>query len=90
PCEKIDVMLVKESKITFECELNQIIEVGDGSPGSGFLVLGTIVLFHVADEIYDGGRIDLSKLQPIGRLAGSNGYCRITDRFDIERKIKPE
>ena len=90
PCEKIDVMWVKESKITFECELNQIIEIGDRSPGSGFLVLGTIVLFHISDEIYDSGRIDLSKLQPIGRLAGSNGYCRITDRFDIERKIKPE
>lgn len=88
-CEKIDVMRVKESKITFECELNQIIEVGDGSPGSGAIVLGTIVLFHIANEVYNNGRIDLSQLQPIGRLAGSNGYCRITDRFEIERKIKP-
>ncbi len=88
-CDKIDVMRVKESKITFECELNQIIEVGDGNPGSGALVLGTIVLFHIADEVYNNGRIDLEQLQPIGRLAGSGGYCRITDRFEIERKIKP-
>lgn len=90
PCQNIDVMRVGESKITFECELNQIIEIGDGSPGSGFLVLGTIVLFHVSDDLYENGRIDLEKLQPIGRLAGANGYCRISDRFEIERKIKPD
>jgi flavin reductase (DIM6/NTAB) family NADH-FMN oxidoreductase RutF len=89
-CEKIDVMRVGESKISFECELNQIIEIGDGSPGSGFLVLGTIVLFHVSDDLYENGRIDLEKLQPIGRLAGANGYCRISDRFEIERKINPD
>lgn len=90
PCQNIDVMRVGESKITFECELNQIIEIGDGSPGSGFLVLGTIVLFHVSDDLYENGRIDLEKLQPIGRLAGAKGYCRISDRFEIERKIKPD
>jgi len=86
PCNKILAPRVSESKISFECELNQIIEVGDGSPGSGALILGTIVLFHVDDDIYDHGRINLDLLKPIGRLAGSNGYVRITDRFDIERK----
>ncbi|MBT3478941.1 MAG: flavin reductase family protein [Candidatus Marinimicrobia bacterium] len=90
PCEKIDAMRVGEAKISFECELNQIIEIGDGSPGSGFLVLGTIILFHVDDNLYDNGRIDLEKLQPIGRLAGANGYCRISDRFEIERQILPK
>jgi len=89
PCEKIDAMRLKESKITFECKLNQIIEIGDGSPGSGAIVLGTIVLFHVADEIYDNGRIDLEKLQPIGRMAG-NIYIRTTDQFEIIQKTKPE
>ncbi|MBT3299704.1 MAG: flavin reductase family protein [Candidatus Marinimicrobia bacterium] len=90
PCENIDVMRVGESKISFECELNQIIDIGDGSLGSGSLVLGTIVLFHIADELYEQGRIDLEALQPIGRLAGANGYCRTTDRFEIQRKVKPE
>lgn len=88
-CEKIDVMRVKESKISFECKLNQIIEVGNGDPGSGALVLGSIILFHVADEIYQDGRIDLEKLQPIGRLAG-NMYIRSTVPFEIIRKKNPE
>jgi len=86
PCEKIQSMRVGESKITFECELNQIIEIGDGSPGSGALVLGTIILFHVDEQLYENGRIDLDALKPIGRLAGANGYVRTTDRFEIERK----
>ncbi len=90
PCEQIPTKRVGESKISFECELNQIIEIGDGSPGSGALVLGTIVLFHVNDELYQNGRIDLDILRPIGRLAGANGYVRTTDRFEIERKIKPK
>ncbi|MBL7013624.1 MAG: flavin reductase family protein [Candidatus Marinimicrobia bacterium] len=86
PCEKIQSMRVGESKITFECELNQIIEIGDGSPGSGALVLGTIILFHVDEQLYENGRIDLDALKPIGRLAGANGYVRTTDRFEIKRK----
>lgn len=89
PCEKIDVMRVRESKITFECQLNQIIEIGDGGSGSGFLVLGTIILFHLDKDIYQNGRIQLEKLQPIGRLAGNN-YVRLIDPFEIVRKTDPE
>ena len=44
----------------------------------------------ISDDLYENGRIDLEKLQPIGRLAGANGYCRISDRFEIERKINPD
>ena len=89
PCEKIACSRVNEAKITFECELNQIVEIGDGSPGSGFLVLGTIILFHLSDSVYKDGYIDLAELRPIGRLAGSS-YTRVTDTFDIKRKIKPD
>ncbi|NQV36903.1 MAG: flavin reductase family protein [Candidatus Marinimicrobia bacterium] len=80
---------LKEAKISFECTLNQIIEIGDGTAGSGFLVLGTIVLFHIDDDLYENGRISLEKLQPMGRLAG-NYYSRVNDIFEVVRKIKPE
>ncbi len=89
PCKKIACPRVKESKITFECELNQIIEIGDGTPGSGFLVLGTIILFHLDDSVYKDGYIDLESLRPLGRLAG-NTYARINDTFDIVRIVNPE
>ena len=88
--KKITVPRVGEAQISYECKLNQIIPVGSDGPGGGFVVIGTIVLFHIADDIYENGRINLQKLQPIGRLAG-NSYTRpLSDTFKIVRKIKPE
>ena len=87
--QKIKPPRVGEAKISFECKLNQIVEIGDGTAGSGFLVIGTIVLFHIDDGIYDNGRILTDKLEPLGRLAG-NWYTRSTDTLKIDRKVKPD
>ena len=88
PSQKIAPSRVGEAKVSFECKLNQIVEIGDGTAGSGFVVIGSIVLFHIDDDVYDNGRILLNKLQPLGRLAGS-WYTRTTDILKIIRKIKP-
>ena len=88
PSQKIAPSRVGEAKVSFECKLNQIVEIGDGTAGSGFVVIGSIVLFHIDDDVYDNGRILLNKLQPLGRLAG-NWYTRTTDILKIIRKIKP-
>lgn len=61
---------VKESLISLECKLHQIVQIGPAQPGAGFLVIGEIVLFHIADEIFLNGKIDVQKLNPVGRLAG--------------------
>ena len=87
--QKIKPPRVEEAKISFECKLNQIVEIGDGTAGSGFVVIGTIVLFHIDDVIYDNGRILTDKLEPLGRLAG-NWYTRSTDTLKIYRKVKPD
>jgi flavin reductase (DIM6/NTAB) family NADH-FMN oxidoreductase RutF len=87
--QKIKPPRVREAKISFECKLNQIVEIGDGTVGSGFVVIGTIVLFHIDDGIYDNGRIITDKLEPLGRLAG-NWYTRSTDTLKIDRKVKPD
>ena len=87
--KKIKPPIVSESRISLECILNQIVQIGKEDAGSGFIVIGTIVLFHIDDEVYDNGRIILDKLQPLGRVAG-NGYVRSTNAFDIVRTIKPD
>ena len=87
--QKITAPRVEKAKVSYECKLNQIIEIGDGKAGSGCVVIGTIVLFHIDDEVYDNGRILLKKLQPVGRIAG-NEYTRLTNNFEIIRKIKPD
>ena len=89
PCQKIAPPKVAEAKISFECKLIQIVPVGNEGPGGGFVVIGTIVLFHIDDDIYEDGYINLEKLRPIGRLAG-NMYTRTTDKLEIIRKIKPD
>ena len=76
---------VAESPVSFECKVSQIIDVGDGSPGSGWVVLGEVVHIHVSDEVMlPNFRIDLDKLNPIGRLSGPR-YARTTDRFEMRR-----
>ncbi len=89
PCQKIAPPKVAEAKISFECKLNKIIPVGNEGPGGGFVVIGTIVLFHIDDDVYEDGYINLGKLRPIGRLAG-NMYTRTTDKLEIIRRIKPD
>ena len=89
PCQKIAPPKVAEAKISFECKLNQIVPVGNEGPGGGFVVIGTIILFHIDDDVYEDGYINLEKLRPIGRLAG-NMYTRTTDKLEIIRKIKPD
>ena len=86
---KVKPPLVAESKVSFECKLNQIVEIGDEGPGAGFVVIGTILMFHIDDDVYNKGRIDIEALKPIGRLAG-NSYSHIRDTFDIVRKVRPD
>jgi flavin reductase (DIM6/NTAB) family NADH-FMN oxidoreductase RutF len=89
PSEKINSPRLSEAKISFECILNQIVNIGDNKAGSGFIVIGTIILFHIDDNVIVDVKIDVEKLNPIGRLAG-NWYTRPTDNFKIQRKIKPD
>jgi flavin reductase (DIM6/NTAB) family NADH-FMN oxidoreductase RutF len=48
------------------------------------IVLGEIVRFHVAAELEENYRIDPTKLDAVGRMAG-NTWVRTQDRFDLVR-----
>ena len=74
---------VAESRINMECRLVQIVHVSP-KPLGGSLVIGEIVRFHVADELFQEYRIDPDKLRAIGRMGGPT-YTRTTDRFEMER-----
>jgi flavin reductase (DIM6/NTAB) family NADH-FMN oxidoreductase RutF len=69
--------------ISMECRVANIVPVGSG-PHS--VVFGEILCFHVRDDVYDAktGRIDIHRLQPVGRLAG-NQYAHIHDIFEMKR-----
>ncbi|AJI26340.1 flavin reductase family protein (plasmid) [Bacillus cereus] len=82
--KKVSVPGIQEAKIRMECVLERSLELGDfDSPGCDLLV-GRVVQFHIADEIYSKGRIDPKGLGAVSRLAGHN-YAKIGEIFSIER-----
>lgn len=91
PSLTVRPLRVAESLMHYECRVAQIVDLGD-VPGSGSVVIGRVLHIHVADDLLLGAdKIDLARLQAIGRLAG-NGYCRVTDLFDLPRppsQIRP-
>ena len=74
---------VMESKVRFECTLQQVISFGD-APLAGNLVLGEIRHIYLHPDIYRDGRVDVNALDTVGRLAG-NFYSTIRDQFEIAR-----
>lgn len=74
---------VAESHIHMECKLYLAMEFGE-LPGSGNLVLGEVVRFHVDDAYFDDFKIDPDQLRAIGRMGGA-AYARTRDRFEMVR-----
>ena len=75
---------VLESPVSMECALNQIVYVGDGSVGSGSIVIGTVLRFHIREDLYENGRIDTVGLKPVSRLAGA-AYAPVRETFELQR-----
>ena len=83
PSVKVRPPRIAEAPVAFECKLMQILDLGRGPQR---VVIGEVVYYHYHDGIVDAQfHVDVGRINPIGRLAGSGGYTRITDRFEMER-----
>ncbi|WP_077324857.1 flavin reductase family protein [Virgibacillus siamensis] len=82
--EIVTVPGIKEAKVRFECKLEHSLELGENQSIGTDLLIGKVVRFHIAEEIYERGRINHQFLGAVSRLAGSN-YAKIGDVFSIER-----
>jgi flavin reductase (DIM6/NTAB) family NADH-FMN oxidoreductase RutF len=74
---------IAESPVSMECELMQIVELGESG-----LVLGRVLAMHVRDEfVLDAATnyIDTPKLKLIGRMHGRGWYVRTSDLFEMPR-----
>ena len=74
---------VRESQISMECRLVEIVEVS-AKPLGGSLVIGEVLRFHIEDVLIDNYKIDPDKLHAIGRMGGPT-YTRTADLFDMVR-----
>lgn len=79
PSEKVAPPRVAEAEVAFECELYEFVEIGASS-----MVLGEVVSVYLDEGVTTDGKLDVGKLDAVGRLAGSY-YCRTGDRFRMER-----
>lgn len=80
---EIRPMRVAEATATMECRVSNVVHVGNPDGGNG-LVIGEIIVIHVADRVLDGTRIRQDELRAVGRHAGS-WYSNATDLFEIHR-----
>ena len=87
PSQIVKPPRVKESPINMECKLYQVVPIGPPRAGGGALVIGEIVMFHVADELYDEGRIKIHELKPLGRLAGTE-YTTLGKIISMKRRSR--
>lgn len=86
--ENIKPFLVKESPVNFECEVNDIIPLGEEG-GAGNLVICEVLKIHIDESILDeDNNIDPLKLNPLSRLGG-NWYGQATEEslFQITKPI---
>ena len=84
PSVRIAPPRLVDSPVAFECEHYQTVEL----PGDRDLVLGRVVMMHVADEaVLDASRcyIDTPRLELVGRMHGGGWYARTTDLVEIPR-----
>jgi len=88
PSLKVKPPRVAESPVSFECEVQDIIELGDEG-GAGNLVISKVVQIHINNDYLDAnGDLDTKKLDLVARLGGS-WYARITEDslFEIPKPI---
>lgn len=82
--EKVKPPRIAHAPAALECKLLNIVDIG----ALRSITLATVVAIHVADEaVLDTERcyIDTPKLDLVGRMHGSSGYTRTTDRFEMNR-----
>ncbi|MBO0481104.1 flavin reductase family protein [Candidatus Enterococcus courvalinii] len=82
--QTVGAPVLRESKIRFETELYQRIEIKENEQITADLFLLKIKHYQVDESVYDEGRILIEKLKPVSRLAGNN-YAKIGEIFTLVR-----
>lgn len=82
--DKVSVPAVRNAKARFECTLEKAIELGPDGKTTADFIIGKIEKFHIAEEIYESGKINYDELRAVSRLAGHD-YAKVGEVFSIAR-----
>lgn len=84
PSERVRPPRVAAAPVAFECRLDRIVHIGEGTLAAN-VIFGRILVAHVSDAVLGpDGRIDAAKLDLVGRMGGES-YARTTDTFALKR-----
>lgn len=78
-CRRIAPPRVADAVATMECTLYDSIEIHDR-----LMVLGEVEYFHVSEDVTTDGKIDMRKIDTVGRLGGP--YYTVSDPVAFERQ----
>jgi len=82
---KIQPNRVKESPITFECEMVHHYFIENHKQGGACIVVGRIVIMHIDESVLlDNYKINMETYKPVSRLAGAS-YSKLGEIFSIKR-----
>jgi len=79
PAKLVRPPRIKEAKVSMECKLMQILPVAN----TGFLVIGEVVHFYFADDVYQDGYVNADALNIVGRWAGYD-YIKGGEKFRLK------
>jgi flavin reductase (DIM6/NTAB) family NADH-FMN oxidoreductase RutF len=79
PSDRVRPPRVGESPVAMECRLHRVIELGNA-----WFVVGEMLRAHVKDEVLTDGKVDVTKLRPLGRLGG-DGYSVVREPIEMPR-----
>ncbi|KUL81868.1 hypothetical protein ZTR_09973 [Talaromyces verruculosus] len=83
PATLMDVSMVKESPVKFECAYHSTIRLPGNPPmGTVDIVIGKVVAVHIKDEVLTDGLLDVRKTLPIARC-GYHQYTVVRETFDM-------
>lgn len=82
PSVRVSTPRLAEARVSLECRLHSIVEIGDNR-----IVLGEVVFLHIDDEFVDSEKnhVKAEALELIGRMHGGGWYVHTTDLFDLPR-----
>lgn len=86
PSRIIGVPRVRETPVSFECRLSQVVRLtaSDGRQTDTWMVFGEVVGVHIASRLLRNGIYDTAAAQPILRAGGPAGYFAVAPESYFE------
>jgi flavin reductase (DIM6/NTAB) family NADH-FMN oxidoreductase RutF len=90
PARLVDLPMVKESPVHFECRYLQTVELPSADEAyPNKVIFGRVIAIHIDDRVIVDGKVDLAAIKPIARL-GYMDYTVVETIFTMPRPVLEE